>query len=39
MSTWLVAVRDGFRTRLWPIPAIAVAFALLLGLTLPELGW
>lgn len=37
MSTWLVAVRDGFRTRLWPIPAIAVAFALLLGLTLPEL--
>ena len=37
MSTWLAIVRDAFRTRLWPIPTIAVVSALLLGLTLPEL--
>ena len=37
MSIWLATIRDAFRTRLWPIPTIAVVFALLLGLTLPEL--
>ncbi len=37
MSTWFVNVRDAFRTRLWPLPTIAVVCALLLGLTVPEL--
>ncbi|WP_344302507.1 DUF2254 domain-containing protein [Nocardioides bigeumensis] len=36
MSNWLVIVRDAFRTRLWPIPTIAVVLALLLGLVVPE---
>jgi uncharacterized membrane protein len=37
MSTWFVNLRDAFRTRLWPIPTIAVVCALLLGLLVPEL--
>ncbi|WP_141013358.1 DUF2254 domain-containing protein [Nocardioides sambongensis] len=37
MSIWFDNVRDAFRTRLWPLPTIAVVFALLLGLALPEL--
>ncbi len=37
MRTWFANTRDAFRTRLWPLPTIAVMFALLLGLTLPEL--
>lgn len=37
MSIWYVNIRDAFRTRLWPLPTIAVVFALLLGLTVPEL--
>ncbi len=37
METWLANIRDTFKTQLWPIPAIAVVAALLLGLGLPEL--
>ena len=37
MSIWFANIRDAFRTRLWPLPTIAVVFALLLGLTVPEL--
>ncbi len=37
MSSWLASTRDAFRTRLWPLPTIAVVFALLLGLGVPEL--
>ncbi len=37
MSTWLANARDAFRTKLWPVPTIAVVAALLLGLSIPEL--
>ncbi len=37
MSIWFVNIRDAFRTRLWPLPTIAVVIALLLGLIVPEL--
>lgn len=37
MRIWLASVRDGFRTQLWPIPAIAVVAAVLCGLGLPRL--
>ncbi len=37
MRTWLTIGRDTFRTRLWPLPTIAVVVAVLLGLALPEL--
>ncbi len=30
-------LRDGFRTKLWPIPALAVLITLVLGLALPQL--
>ncbi len=36
MTIWFATTRDAFRTRLWPLPTIAVLFALLLGLSLPE---
>ncbi|GAA1795773.1 DUF2254 domain-containing protein [Nocardioides hankookensis] len=36
MGTWYATIRDGFRTRLWPLPTIAVLCALALGLGLPE---
>lgn len=37
MRTWWANSRDLVRTRLWPVPTIAVTLALLLGLGLPEL--
>ncbi len=37
MTSWFANTRDAFRTKLWPIPAVAVVVALLLGLGLPEL--
>ena len=37
MKTLIAHARDAFRTRLWPIPAIAVVGALVLGLGVPEL--
>lgn len=37
MKDWLTVTRDTFRTRLWPMPTVAVVVALLLGLGLPEL--
>ncbi len=37
MKAPLANIRDAFRTRLWPLPTIAVVFALLLGLSLPGL--
>ena len=36
MSTWSTDVQDAVRTRLWPLPTIAVVFALVLGLAVPE---
>ncbi len=36
MSSW-AHTRDAFRTRLWPIPTIAVVAALVLGLVVPEI--
>ncbi len=36
MSTWSTDVQDAVRTRLWPLPTIAVVFALVLGLTVPK---
>jgi uncharacterized membrane protein len=30
-------VRESFRSQLWPLPAIGIAVALLLGIALPEL--
>ncbi len=33
----LAHLRDGFRTKLWPIPTLTVLVALVLGLLLPEL--
>lgn len=37
MRIWLASVRDGFRTQLWPIPALAVVAAVFCGLALPRL--
>ena len=37
MIIWFANVRDAFRTRLWPLPSIAVVCALLLGLSVPTL--
>lgn len=37
MKTSLHSTRDAFRAQLWPIPALAVVTALLLGLGIPEL--
>ena len=37
MITVIAHARDAFRTRLWPIPTIAVVCALLLGLGVPRL--
>ncbi len=36
MTNWAGTVRESMRTKLWPVPTIAVVLALLLGLTLPE---
>ncbi len=37
MDVSLAHLRDGFRTKLWPIPTLTVLMALLLGLLLPQL--
>ena len=37
MTTWLAHTREAVRSRLWPIPVLAVVAALLLGLGVPEL--
>ncbi len=37
MALPLTQLRDGFRTKLWPIPTLTVVVALLLGLLLPQL--
>ncbi len=37
MTTWLANTRDAFKTKLWPIPTIAVVAALLLGLGVPQI--
>ncbi len=37
MSIWIARSREALQTQLWPVPALAVLAALLLGLWLPEL--
>lgn len=37
MATPTAVLRDGFRTKLWPIPTLAVLLALVLSVALPQL--